>query len=140
LRHRVLVTATAAVLLVAGGIWIAGLPLDIFPDLSAPTVTVITEAPGMAPQEVELLVTFPIESAVNGSPGVRRLRSVSADGLSVTWAEFEWGTDIYKARQIVTERLQGLRLPAQVATPELAPVSSIMGEITFIAMTADEDV
>ena len=140
LRHRVLVTATAAVLLVAGGIWIAGLPLDIFPDLSAPTVTVITEAPGMAPQEVELLVTFPIESAVNGSPGVRRLRSVSADGLSVIWAEFEWGTDIYKARQIVTERLQGLELPAQVASPELAPVSSIMGEITFIAMTADEDV
>ena len=138
LRHRLLVTVTAAVLLVAGGIWIAGLRFDIFPDLSAPTVTILTEAPGMAPQEVEILVTFPIESAVNGSPGVRRLRSVSADGLSVTWAEFEWGTDIYQARQIVTERLQGVELPAQVEPPELAPVSSIMGEITFIAMTGED--
>ncbi len=137
IRHRGLVTAAAAVLLIVGGIWIASLPLDIFPNLSAPTVTVITEAPGMAPQEVELLVTFPIESAVNGSPGVRRLRSVSADGLSVTWAEFDWGTDIYQARQIVTERLQGVELPTQVQPPELGPVSSIMGEITFIAMTGD---
>ncbi len=137
LRHRVLVIATATALLLAGGWWIADLPVDIFPDLSAPTVTVITEAPGMAPEEVELLVTFPIESAINGSTGVRRLRSVSADGISVTWTEFEWGTDIYQARQMVTERLQGLELPAQVGAPELAPVSSIMGEITFIAMTGE---
>lgn len=135
LHHRTLVLAAAAVLLVAGGTWIAGLPLDIFPDLSAPTVTIITEAPGMAPEEIELLVTFPVESGVNGSPGVRRLRSVSADGISVTWAEFEWGTDIYKARQIVAERLQSVQLPDQV-TAQLAPVSSIMGEITFIAMTS----
>ena len=131
IRHRVLVTAAAAVLLIVGGIWIASLPLDIFPNLSAPTVTVITEAPGMAPQEVELLVTFPIESAVNGSPGVRRLRSVSADGLSVTWAEFDWGTDIYQARQIVTERLQGVELPTQVQPPELGPVSSDHGRDHF---------
>jgi len=137
LRHRVLVLAGAALLLAAGGIWIAGLPVDIFPDLSAPTVTVITEAPGMAPEEVELLVTFPVESAVNGSPGVRRLRSVSADGISVLWVEFDWGTDIYLARQVVTERLQRVELPAPAAQPELGPVSSIMGEITFIALTSE---
>ena len=91
---------------------------------------------GMAPEEVELLVTFPIESAVNGSPGVRRLRSVSADGISVAWVEFQWGTDIYQARQVVTERLQRVDLPSSASRPELGPISSIMGEITFIAMSA----
>jgi CzcA family heavy metal efflux pump len=137
LRHRVLVAVAAGLLLALGGLWIAGLPVDIFPDLSAPTVTVITEAAGMAPEEVELLVTFPVESAVNGSPGVRRLRSVSADGISVVWVEFRWGTDIYQARQVVTERLQRVELPAQAERPELGPISSIMGEITFIALTSD---
>jgi len=136
LRHRWLVLVGAALLTVLGGAWIASLPVDIFPDLSAPTVTVIAEAPGMAPEEIELLVTFPLESAVNGSPGVRRLRSVSADGISVLWVEFHWGTDIYQARQVVTERLQRVDLPVQVARPELGPISSIMGEITFIAMTS----
>ncbi|HMB51875.1 MAG TPA: efflux RND transporter permease subunit [Thermoanaerobaculia bacterium] len=139
LRHRVLVAAAAGLLVVFGGLWIAGLPVDIFPDLSAPTVTVITEAAGMAPEEVELLVTFPVESAVNGSPGVRRLRSVSADGISVVWVEFRWGTDIYQARQVVTERLQRVELPAQAERPELGPISSIMGEITFIALTAEPE-
>jgi CzcA family heavy metal efflux pump len=138
LRHRLLVVAAAVLLLAVGGAWISGLPVDIFPDLSAPTVTVITEAPGMAPEEIELLVTFPLESAVNGSSGVRRLRSVSADGISVMWVEFHWGTDIYQARQIVTERLQRVELPAQVERPALGPISSIMGEITFIAMTSDQ--
>jgi CzcA family heavy metal efflux pump len=137
LRHRWLVLAGAALLIVTGAIWVRSLPVDIFPDLSAPTVTVITEGPGMAPEEIELLVTFPVESAVNGSPGVRRLRSVSADGISVIWVEFEWGTDIYQARQVVTERLQRVELPEQVERPELGPISSIMGEITFIAMTSD---
>lgn len=136
LRHRWLVVAGAGLLTVLGAVWIANLPVDIFPDLSAPTVTIITEAPGMAPEEIELLVTFPVESAVNGSPGVRRLRSVSADGISVAWVEFEWGTDIYQARQVVTERLQRVDLPAQAERPELGPISSIMGEITFIAMTS----
>ena len=138
LRHRPLVLAVAALLLGAGGLWIAGLPVDIFPDLSAPAVTVITEATGMAPEEIELLVTFPVESAINGSPGVRRLRSVSADGISVVWVEFQWGTDIYQARQIVAERLRGVELPAQAERPTLGPVSSIMGEITFLALTSEK--
>ncbi|HVS02934.1 MAG TPA: efflux RND transporter permease subunit [Thermoanaerobaculia bacterium] len=137
LRHGWLVLAAAGLLTLLGGIWIATLPVDIFPDLSAPAVTVITEAPGMAPEEIELLVTFPLESAVNGSPGVRRLRSVSADGISVVWVEFHWGTDIYQARQVVTERLQRVDLPGQAERPELGPISSIMGEITFIALTSD---
>jgi CzcA family heavy metal efflux pump len=139
LRHQLLVAAAAGLLLLLGSVWIAGLPVDIFPDLSAPTVTVLTEAPGMAPEEVELLVTLPIESAVNGSPGVRRLRSVSADGLSVMWVEFRWGADIYRARQVVTERLQRVELPAQVGRPALGPISSIMGEISFIALTSETE-
>jgi CzcA family heavy metal efflux pump len=137
LRHPYLVLLSAGFLTLIGGRWIVELPVDIFPDLSAPTVTVITEAPGMAPEELELLVTIPLESAINGSPGVRRLRSVSADGISVLWAEFQWGTDIYQARQVVAERLQRVPLPHQAERPELGPISSILGEITFIAMTAE---
>jgi CzcA family heavy metal efflux pump len=136
LQHRWLVLVAVTLVTVIGSFWISDRPVDIFPDLSAPTVTVITEAPGMAPEEVETLVTFPVESAVNGSPNVRRLRSVSADGISVIWVEFNWGTDIYQARQIVSERLGRVQLAAQVDRPELGPISSIMGEITFIAMTS----
>ena len=123
-------------LLIAGAVWVRSLPVEIFPDLSAPSVTVITEVPGMAPEEVELLVTFPIESATGGSAGVRRVRSVSGDGISVVWVEFDWGADIYRARQVVSERLQTVELPSQAERPQLAPISSIMGEITFIAMTS----
>ncbi|MEM7585533.1 MAG: efflux RND transporter permease subunit [Acidobacteriota bacterium] len=137
LRHRWLVLVAAGLLTGLGAVWVAGLPVDIFPDLSAPTVTVITEAPGMAPEEIELLVTFPLESTLNGSAGVRRLRSVSADGISVLWVEFHWGTDIYQARQVVAERLGRVDLPAQAERPELGPISSIMGEITFLAMTSE---
>ncbi len=137
LRHRTLILALGGVVLVFGSIWIVAMPVDIFPDLSAPIVTIITEAPGMPPEEVEVLVTFPIESAVNGASGIRRLRSVSADGISVLWAEFGWATDIYQARQVVNERLQRVELPAQAERPELGPVSSIMGEITFVALTSD---
>src|SRR5688572_24755067 len=136
LRHRLVVLVLAGLLLVFGSIWVLYMPVDIFPDLTAPTVTVITEGPGMAPEEVELLVTFPLESTLNGAPGVRRVRSVSAAGISVIWVEFEWGQDVYRARQVVAERVQGAALPAQVESPELGPISSIMGEITFIALTS----
>lgn len=141
LRHRGFVLAAGLFLLAAGVFVIPRVPVDIFPDLTAPTVTVISEAGGLAPEEVELLVSFPLESALNGASGVRRVRSVSAAGISVIWVEFSWGQDVYRARQIVTERIQGVELPQGVDAPTLGPVSSIMGEITFIALTpADSSV
>lgn len=137
LQHRGLVLAAAAALLVVGAWSVARLPLDVFPDLSAPTVTVVTEASGMAPEEVELTVTFPVEALLNGAPGVRRVRSVSAAGISVVWVEFDWGQDIYRSRQLIAERLQSVELPAMVDPPQLGPISSVMGEITFIALTSE---
>ncbi len=137
LTHRGLVLLAAGLLLVLGSLSIAELPLDVFPDVSAPTVTVVTEASGLAPEEVELTVTFPLESVLNGAPGIRRVRSVSAAGISVLWVELDWGEDVYRARQVVSERLPAARLPAGVDPPQLGPISSVMGEITFLALTSE---
>src|SRR5216110_148603 len=129
-----------SVVLLAVAIWTArDMPVDVFPDLTAPTVTILAEGRGMAPEEMESLVTFPIESAINGASNVRRVRSATALGLAVVWVEFDWGTDIFLARQVVAEKLAlvGGTLPPQVERPVLAPVSSIMGEILFFAISSD---
>ena len=136
LKNRALVLAVA-VLVLGAGTWTAvRLPVDVFPDLTAPTVTILTEAHQMATEEVEALVTFPIEMAMNGAPGVRRVRSSTAHGIAVVWVEFGWDVEIFRARQIVAEKLQTVSssLPATLAAPVLAPVSSVMGEIMMVGL------
>lgn len=139
LNNRLLIVV-ASVLLIAFGSFVASrMEVDVFPDLTAPTVVVITEAHGMAPEEVEKLVTFPIETSVNGATNIRRVRSSSSAGISIVWVEFEWNTDIFKARQIVNEKIITVseNLPDGVGNPTMAPQSSIMGEIMFVSLSAD---
>ncbi|MCO7223382.1 efflux RND transporter permease subunit [Pleionea sp. CnH1-48] len=140
LKNRLLIVAMAALLLFWGGWTAKDTPIDVFPDLTAPVVTVVTEGRGMPPQDVEQLITFPIETAMNGASGVRRVRSSTGVGISVIHIDFEWGTDIYNARQIVSEKLQTTlsSLPSDIPPPILAPVSSVMGEIMFIALVSDK--
>ncbi len=140
LKNRLLVLIASVGLLIGGIYVVLQMPVDVFPDISAPTVTVITEAHGMAPEEVERLVTLPIETLVNGAVGVRRVRSSSAMGVSIVWVEFEWGTNIYRARQMVSEKLQsvGGRLPESISPPVMAPITSIMGEIILVSVSSDQ--
>ncbi|MFQ9314993.1 efflux RND transporter permease subunit [Dysgonomonas mossii] len=139
LNNRLIVLISAVLLLVGGLYTAKNMEIDVFPDLNAPTVVIMTEANGMASEEVERLVSFPIETAVNGATDVRRVRSSSTTGFSVVWVEFDWGTDIYKARQIVTEKLATLgdALPENIGQPTLGPQSSILGEVMIIGLTAD---
>ena len=139
LNNRIVVLFGALILSLTGVYIAKTMNVDVFPDLTAPTVTILTEAHGMESEEVEKLVTYQLETAMNGSPNVRRIRSSSSAGISIVWIEFEWGTDIYRARQIVSERIPQVQenLPTGVGTPTMAPISSIMGEVMLLGVSSD---
>ncbi|MCP3927554.1 MAG: efflux RND transporter permease subunit [Bacteroidetes bacterium] len=139
LQNRLIVIALYTIIVISGMYIASEMDVDVFPDLTAPTVTVMTEAHGMATEEVEKLISYPLESALNGAPNIRRIRSSTAMGISIIWAEFEWGTDIYRARQIVTEKIGTMegKLPKGVRNPQLAPISSLMGEILYLSLSSD---
>ena len=139
LNNRIVVLVAATLLILGGTYTAVNMEVDVFPDLNAPTVVVMTEASGMAPEEVERLVTYPVETAVNGATDVRRVRSSSTTGFSIVWVEFDWGTDIYRARQIVSEKLAVItdELPSNAGKPTLGPQSSILGELMIIGLTSD---
>jgi len=139
LNNRLIILLSAMALIIVGILITIQQPIDVFPDLTAPTVTILTEAHGFAPEEVEMLITFPIETSVNGASGVRRVRSTSIQGLSTIWVEFDWDTDIFRARQIINEKINGYlnQLPKGVDQPTLTPVTSIMGEIMLVGLTSE---
>lgn len=139
LRHPSLVLVIAGIVLVVAGVRLGDMPVDVFPELNAPTVVVMTEAGGLAADEVETNVTFPVEAALNGLPGTRRVRSASATSLSIVWAEFDWGTDLYRARQLVSERISAVREELPPGThAEIAPITSITGEVMLFALSSPD--
>lgn len=137
LKNRLLIMIFAVILVVAGSYVASRMEVDVFPDLNAPTVAIMTEAPGMAAEEVERTVTYPLETALNGAGGMRRIRSQSTAGFSVIWVEFDWDTDVYRARQNVSERLNGVKLPEGAQRPVMGPQSSVLGEVMFVGLTSN---
>ena len=136
LKNRLLVVSLAALIMVYGVFTLIKLPVDVLPDLNRPRVTIFLEANGMAPEEIETQVNLPVETQLNGAPGVEVVRSVASPGLGMVFVEFDWNTEVYRARQLTAEKLQSVQLPNGI-TPQMGPISSIMGQIMMMAITSD---